>query len=134
QGGSERMTTIEKDLEPRTRKGAETRAKLLVAAEKVFAELGYHDTSVVKITEAAGVGSGTFYLYFEGKQAIFEELVVDLNRRVRRAMGDASLQARTRLEAEKEGFRAFFRFTAEHPALYRIIRQAEFVAPDSLRM
>ena len=27
---------------------------------------------------------------------------------------------------------AFFRFTAEHPALYRIIRQAEFVSPETL--
>ena len=26
----------------------------------------------------------------------------------------------------------FFRFTAEHPALYRVIRQAEFVAPELL--
>ncbi|MGB3413212.1 MAG: TetR/AcrR family transcriptional regulator [Microbacteriaceae bacterium] len=128
------MNTLEKDLEPRTKRGVETKAKLVAAAEKVFAELGYHDASVVKITEAAGVGSGTFYLYFEGKQAIFEELVSDLNRRVRRAMGDASIHAKTRMDAEKAGFRAFFRFTAEHPALYRIIRQAEFVAPESLRM
>ena len=30
------------------------------------------------------------------------------------------------------GFGAFFRFTAEHPALYRIIRQAEFVSPETL--
>ena len=31
------------------------------------------------------------------------------------------------------GFQAFFRFTAEHTALYRIIRQAEFVSPEMLR-
>jgi hypothetical protein len=31
------------------------------------------------------------------------------------------------------GFRAYFRFTADHPALYRIIRQAEFVSPEVLR-
>ena len=34
---------------------------------------------------------------------------------------------------ERLGFRAFFRFTAEHPALYRIIRQAEFVSPETLQ-
>jgi hypothetical protein len=64
---------------------------------------------------------------------VFDELVRDLNRRVRRAMKEASSQGKTRLEAELLGFRAYFRFTAEHPALYRIIRQAEFVSPDMLR-
>ena len=36
--------------------------------------------------------------------------------------------------AETNGFEAFFRFTAEHPALYRIIRQAEFVSPEILQL
>jgi hypothetical protein len=35
---------------------------------------------------------------------------------------------------ERLGFAAFFRFTAEHPALYRIIRQAEFVSPEILQL
>jgi hypothetical protein len=48
-------------------------------------------------------------------------------------MSEASSQGRTRLEQELLGFRAFFRFTAEHPALYRVIRQAEFVSPEMLR-
>lgn len=118
---------------PRTARGTRTRDRLLVAAEDLFAGLGYHDASVVKITEAAGVGLGTFYLYFPGKKEIFEEVVRDLNRRVRRAMSEASAGAADRFEAEREGFRAFFAFTAEHPALYRIIRQAEFVSPAAMR-
>lgn len=113
-------------------KGARTRRRLLEAAERVFGDLGYHDASVVKITEAAGVSLGTFYQYFQSKQAIFDELVADLNRRVRHAMSDASRRGRTRIEAERLGFAAFFRFTAEHPALYRVIRQAEFVSPKAM--
>ena len=114
-------------------RGTRTRQRLLEAAEAVFAELGYHDASVVKITEAAGVGQGTFYLYFASKQEVFDELVRDLNRRVRHAMKEASSQGKTRIEAELLGFRAYFRFTSDHPALYRIIRQAEFVSPAMLR-
>jgi len=114
-------------------RGTRTRQRLLEAAESVFAELGYHDASIVKLTESAGVGQGTFYLYFSSKQEVFDELVRDLNRRVRHAMKEASSQGKTRLEAEELGFRAYFRFTAEHPALYRIIRQAEFVSPEMLR-
>ncbi|HET7146731.1 MAG TPA: TetR/AcrR family transcriptional regulator [Gaiellaceae bacterium] len=113
-------------------RGAATRTRLLEAAEQVFADVGYHEASIVKITEAARVGQGTFYLYFSSKKEIFDELVRDLNRRVRHAMKDASSKGETRLEAELLGFGAYFRFTAEHPALYRIVRQAEFVSPEML--
>jgi AcrR family transcriptional regulator len=117
-------------LSPR---GLETRARLIEAAEQVFGELGYHDASIVKITEAARVGQGTFYLYFASKKEVFDELVRDLNRRVRHAMKEASSRGTSRLESELLGFGAYFGFTREHPALYRIIRQAEFVSPEMLR-
>jgi AcrR family transcriptional regulator len=115
-----------------TARGERTRRKLLEAAERIFADVGYHEASIVKITEAAGVGQGTFYLYFESKKAVFDELVLDLNARVRHAMTEAAERGTTRAERELLGFGAFFRFTAEHPALYRIIRQAEFVSPETL--
>lgn len=119
---------------PLTKRGEATRHKLLEAAEVVFAEQGYHEASIVKITERAGIGLGTFYLYFDSKQSIFEALVVDLNRRVRHAMAEEIAGAATRLDAERAGFAGFFRFTAEHPALYRVVREAEFVSPDMLRL
>ena len=95
-----------------TSRGAATRTRLLEAAESVFVELGYHDASIVKITEAAGVAQGTFYLYFAGKQEIFEELVLDMNRRVRHAMALGAEAGRTRVESELLGFRAYFEFSA----------------------
>jgi AcrR family transcriptional regulator len=118
---------------PLSKRGIDTRRRLLDAAERVFGDLGYHDASVVKVADAAGVAAGTFYLYFDSKKSIFDELVRDLNRRVRHAMKEASAQGETRLQAELRGFDAYFRFTAEHPTLYRIIRQAEFVSPEMLR-
>jgi len=117
---------------PLSSRGARTRRRLLEAAEGIFAELGYHSASIVKLTEAAGVGQGTFYLYFSSKKEIFDELVLDLNHRVRQAMTEAASRGETRAERELLGFAAFFHFTAEHPALYRIIRQAEFVSPEML--
>ncbi|MGA7834270.1 MAG: TetR/AcrR family transcriptional regulator [Acidimicrobiales bacterium] len=119
--------------QPAKGKGERTRRKLVEAAEEVFNTYGYYDASIVKITEAAGVAQGTFYLYFHSKKEIFDEVVADLNRRVRHAMSEAARGASTRLEAERLGFAGFFRFTTEHPALYRVIRQAEFVSPGALR-
>jgi AcrR family transcriptional regulator len=129
------MTDVVTGADGRTlsSRGVETRRRLLESAEDIFADLGYHDASIVKITEAAGVGQGTFYLYFASKKEVFDELVRDLNTRVRHAMKEASSRGATRVEQELLGFGAYFRFTAEHPALYRIIRQAEFVSPEMLR-
>lgn len=118
---------------PRTARGERTRTAILEAAEHVFAELGYTEASIVKITERAGVAQGTFYLYFASKLEVFEELAADLNRRVRHAMTEASAAATTRLERERAGFRGFFEFTAQHPALYRVVREAEWVSPRALR-
>lgn len=119
---------------PRTARGTRTRAKLLAAAELVFSDFGYNEASIVRITEAAGVAQGTFYLYFSSKLEIFEELVEDLNRRVRHAMTEATAGAPTRIESERAGFRGFFEFAAAHPALYRVVREAEFVSPSVFRL
>lgn len=51
------------------------RAEILRTALRVFARKGYHQTRVSDIIQAAGVARGTFYLYFESKNAIFLELL-----------------------------------------------------------
>jgi AcrR family transcriptional regulator len=116
-----------------SRKGIATRRRLLEAAEHVFGDVGYYDASIVKITEEAGVAQGTFYLYFASKKEIFDELVRDLNGRIRLATRQAAAKGKTRLEAELLGFRGYFEFTSEHPELYSIIRQAGFVSPEIFR-
>jgi AcrR family transcriptional regulator len=124
------MSIVGTDGRTLSPRGVETRTKLLEGAEQVFSEYGYHDASIVKITEAAGVGQGTFYLYFATKQDIFDELVRDLNRRIRHAMAEQSTKGGTRVEQELLGFKGYFEFAAKHPGLYRIIRQSAFVSPD----
>ncbi len=47
------------------------------AAIEVFYEHGYHAAKVSQIVKRVGVAQGTFYLYFEGKQQLFGELVSD---------------------------------------------------------
>ena len=61
-----------------TSRGEQTRRALLQAASRLFAENGYHNTSVPDIVRAAGVGHGTFYEYFASRRAI----LVDLTRQV----------------------------------------------------
>ncbi len=53
----------------------ERRQQILNVARDVFARRGYHAAKIEDIVAAAGVARGTFYLYFEDKRAIFEEIV-----------------------------------------------------------
>ena len=54
----------------RGRKAAETRLKLFRCALKLFAERGFPNVTVEEITEAADVGKGTFFNYFETKDHV----------------------------------------------------------------
>jgi AcrR family transcriptional regulator len=54
---------------------SETRDKLLAAARRAFAELGYSKARVEDVVTRAGVGHGTFYAYFPNKQAALAALV-----------------------------------------------------------
>jgi AcrR family transcriptional regulator len=53
----------------------ERRQQILVAARDVFAKRGYHQATIDDIVAATGVARGTFYLYFEDKRAVFEDLI-----------------------------------------------------------
>ena len=53
----------------------ETRAHILRAAQKLFAQNGYDATGVAEICAAAGVSKGAFYHHFPTKQVLFLELL-----------------------------------------------------------
>src|SRR6185436_8396474 len=97
--------------------GRRTRQKLLEAAEAVFGERGYEHASVSEITQRAGVAQGTFYVYFPDKLTVFIHLVDDLGRRLRDEIRGAIESLDERLEIERAGLRAFFRFVSSHRAL-----------------
>ncbi len=54
---------------------AERRQQILNHARDVFAKRGYHAAKIDEIVSAAGVARGTFYLYFQDKRGIFEEIL-----------------------------------------------------------
>lgn len=126
-------TPPERVLKPVTSRGQQTRRKLLDAAEAVFGERGYDNASIVEITQRAGVAQGTFYVYFPDKKAAFVELVRHLSHTLRQEIAEAVRGLDHRLEIERVGVLAFFRFTLTHQNLYRIVRQAEFVEPELYR-
>ena len=76
------MSVPRRQFEPTSARGKRTRAALLDAARDVFTAQGYADSNVTEITRAAGVGYGSFYIYFSSREDIFETLVFDAMQRV----------------------------------------------------
>ncbi|MEQ5789104.1 TetR/AcrR family transcriptional regulator [Erythrobacter sp. NFXS35] len=118
---------------PRTERGRRTLRKLLDAAAEEFGEKGFHEASVSSITRRAGVALGSFYTYFDSKDALFRALVADMSEKVKTSARSALTDGMGALEIERAALTAFLRFAAEHKEIYRIIDEAEFVDPDSYR-
>jgi AcrR family transcriptional regulator len=65
---------MDSNLSRRERKKRETHRRLLGAALRLFREHGYDATTVEQIAEAADVAKGTFFNYFDTKEAILPAL------------------------------------------------------------
>jgi AcrR family transcriptional regulator len=74
--------TGEKPNGPRSKKGAQTRARLLDAAKLVFEEDGFLDARISDIAERAGLSHGSFYHYFDSKEEIFREVAAEVDQRL----------------------------------------------------
>jgi AcrR family transcriptional regulator len=128
-----RATMTARDKTPRTERGRRTLRLLLDAAASEFGEKGFHDSSVVSITARAGVALGSFYTYFDSKDALFRALVRDMSEQVRTTVGPVIRAEPDRLSGEEAGLAAFLGFVRQHKELYRIIDEAEFVDAESYR-
>ncbi|MGE3064489.1 MAG: TetR/AcrR family transcriptional regulator [Hyphomicrobiaceae bacterium] len=124
---------METTAQPKTARGEATRKAILDAAEKVIGSVGFNEASISGITQAAGVAQGTFYIYFKSKDEVFRALVLEMGRRLRRALSEATEHVPDRIEAEKRGLAAFLTFVAAQPDLYRIVQEALFVDPGAYR-
>ncbi len=115
---------------PKTKRGEATFDKILEAAEEVFGEKGYHEASVTAITERAGIGNGTFYLYFKTKKDVFQQLIEHLHYNIKQRLSRLASGLQDRAEVEAVGLRAFHEYIVEHKDLYKLIREAEAVDED----
>lgn len=106
---------------PRT----ERRAQLLAAAQRVFAENGYHAAAMDEIAEVAGVSKPVLYQHFPGKLdlyiALLESHVDELIKRVQTAL-DSTTENRQRVPATVG---AFFDFVSEDAGAFRMVFESD---------
>jgi AcrR family transcriptional regulator len=119
---------------PRTERGRKTLRAILDAAAIEFGERGFHETSISGITRRAGVALGSFYTYFDSKDAVFRALVRDMSDQVRDRVAPAIRSAPDQIAAERAGLLEFISFVRTHKEIYRIIDEAEFVDPPSFKL
>ena len=86
--GSENLPHL-KQVGRRERRAAETRLRLFRCAVQLFSERGFTNVTVEDITEAADVGKGTFFNYFESKDHVLGVLAEIQLGKVREAVEEA---------------------------------------------
>ena len=110
------------------------RIRLLDAAETLFGAGSYHTTTVADICRSADMATGSFYRYFDTKRDVFVAVVRRINDDLRGAMRrELDRAGGGQREIERAVFGAFFDLMSKRPHVYRIVREAEFVAPGAFR-
>ncbi len=107
-----------------TTRGLRTRAALIAAAKQVFEATPFSEARISDITARARVATGTFYRYFDTKEAIFREVaaevLADMSAAPRRAPEDAQADP---ISAIAHASREYFLAILRHTGVARSIEQ-----------
>ena len=97
------------------------RRQLLAVAREVFADRGFHATSMDDVALAAGVTKPVLYQHFRNKRALYLELLDDVGRELLEELYAATHEVSTGRERVERGFTAYFRYVAKHPNAFRLL-------------
>ena len=104
-----------------TRSREDTRRRLLVSGVQLFAERGLNGVTTHDIAREAGVASGTFYLHFSDKSALFHEIALDTEARLRTHIEEATAFAADLRGAVRSQVEALLDFASGNRDLIRIL-------------
>ena len=107
----------------RERTKAANREAILVAARRVFSDIGYGAASVRDVVRETDLATGTFYNYFPDKESVLRALVDEITVEARARVRAARTAATTLEGFVSAGFRAYFEFLAEDPATVAFMRR-----------
>lgn len=118
------------------------RRRILDAALRTFAERGYHGTTVPEVAQAARVGTGTLYRYFDTKEQLVNEVYRDAKQRLREALLEGAPELEPyKLDAARRWFAELWRrlgaFAQAEPEAFRFLEMqdhAPYLDDDSRRL
>jgi AcrR family transcriptional regulator len=118
--------TNDKPSGPRSRKGVETRVRLVVAAKDVFENDGFLEARISDIAKRAGLSHGSFYHYFESKEEVFREVALGVEERLSEPMQSVILDPKSSAspyERIREGIRRNFESYRDEARIMKVIEQ-----------
>ncbi|GAA4727028.1 TetR/AcrR family transcriptional regulator [Pedococcus ginsenosidimutans] len=113
---------------------AQREEQILFAAEQVFAERGFHATSMDEVAERVGVTKPLIYEYFGSKEGLLSACITRARTQLREAteLSWASVGPDAPLsEVFEAGVRAFFEFIDAHATAFVLIQQEGAVASQA---
>ncbi len=100
---------------------SERREQLIGVAISVFAQHGYHTTSMNHVAEAAGVTKPVLYQHFSSKRELFIELLTEIGEQLRTCIAKATVDAPGPRQQIEAGFRAYFDYMDANTDAYRVL-------------
>ena len=98
------------------------RDAILDAARDVFAEIGYGGTTVRDIIRRTNLASGTFYNYFDSKEAVFNALSDEIGMELRQLLRDVRQRATSFDGFIEATFLTYFSYYAKNRENYMLTR------------
>ncbi|MBR2967825.1 MAG: TetR/AcrR family transcriptional regulator [Clostridia bacterium] len=106
---------------PKTQNGWTKMNKLVSAAEELFSNVSFFETSVVDICKKAGTAVGTFYIYFDSKADIYRYVIETYKTHIRSMLNDSIKGLNSRYEKERAGIKCFVKYAVRNPQVYNVI-------------
>jgi AcrR family transcriptional regulator len=116
-----------RELDGRVRRSAATRAALVAAARRLFAERGYDRVSTAEVVEAAGVTRNALYYHFPTKEALFRAVYEDVEGEVAERVLPAASMEDTLVERLRAGCQLFLDACLDFDVAEISVRQAPAV-------
>src|SRR5215469_4445251 len=104
----------------RERKKAAIRSKIIATAVELFARHGIDQVTVEHVADAADLGKGTIYNYFQTKEDIVVAYMVEKESRIQSKVARLSASAGTLAEALEEYLQLQFRMKSKYHRFVRV--------------
>ena len=106
---------------PKTKLGLAKMHKIIDAAEELFTNVGFYQTSISDICKKAETAVGTFYIYFNTKTDIYRYLMEKYKRDIKSLLAKSIEGCTSRYDKEREGIKCFIKYALKNPNVYNII-------------
>lgn len=103
----------------------EAKSRILEAANKVFAERGYHEATMDDIAKRLGVSKGAIYLYFSSKEDLFEAMCKTAPQAFKEILYSSFRDEANPVQSATQFFDKMLKLSASNPGLsFEILSEA----------